>query len=796
MVDPKQQLHVIGKPLPRVEDKRHLAGQSRFVADVAHHDCVEVAFLRSGIAFGALRDVHIPDEIDPESVWTADRLSAYAVDILARLHRPQFQESPWPLLARKRVRFVGEAIAAVCASSREEAEDNVALLRPVIDEFSAITDCWGELDVPQRPIHECLDSNVVMRTSRDIGDMSVFENTELRTLTRRFSMARVQASPLEGRGCYCYIDKSTGELVVYASHQRPHLLRTFLAQHIKGVLEADIRVIVPDVGGGFGGKSNLYPEEIIVAALTVATGKPHRWIEDRYEHLVASNHARQHEHEITAYFDGTGRIHGIKGLFVVDSGAYSASTSTGAIEANMAANVMLGPYDINNYKYEAIGVFTNKSPVGPFRGVGRPAACFAMERIIDEIAHELSLDPLEVRERNLVRQDMFPYTTATGLYYDSGNYEKAIKLAREHAASSVFSRSTDTRRELAEASQRYRDGVGYAMYVEQAAHGSVEWHRRGSPLVYGHESARATVTPDGVLVIDVGTLSHGQGHFTSMAQIASEETGVPVDSIRIRQGDTSRSAYGMGSVASRSIVMAGGAVAVTCRALMDKVTSIAAVLVQCEQSELTREGSTFIAPSGMRTDFAEVARVALVELHRLPKTIDPGISVERAYRPEVETGTFSYGLHIANVRVDTYTGIVNVTRYTVVEDCGTVINPLIVDGQVRGGVAQGIGQALFEEMRYSDTGQPETVTFADYRIPSSVEIPPIEIVHMNTPSPFSEFGMKGMGEGGAVGPPAAIANGVRHALRDLNIPVNETPIRPEDLLAQILRAKKGNEVNA
>jgi carbon-monoxide dehydrogenase large subunit len=444
----------------------------------------------------------------------------------------------------------------------------------------------------------------------------------------------------------------------------------------------------------------------------------------------------------------------------------------------MAASVMLGPYDIRNYQSEAIGVFTNKSPVGPFRGVGRPAACFAMERILDEVAHELRRDPIEIRRLNAIRPDQFPYTTATGLYYDSGDYLAALNAAELHAR--AWSPVAET--------ERYRHAIGFAMYVEQAAHGAVEWQRRGSPTVYGHEAARATLTPDGSLIIDVGTLSHGQGHQTSLAQIAAEVSGLPLSEIRIRQGDTGRTPYGMGTVASRSIVMAGGAVTAACRLLKDKARRIAASVHGCTEREVTQDGVSFWGPNGQSIDYAAIARLAVIELHRLPRDIPAGMSVEGIYRPEVETGTFSYGVHAARVRVDLWTGLVRVTDYAVVEDCGTLVNPLIVDGQIRGGVAQGIGQALYEEMRYTEDGQPTTVTFGDYTVASAMEVPRIEVIHQCTPSPFSEFGIKGMGEGGCVGPPAAIANAVRKALVDRHVTVDRTPIRPDDLLGQLLAA--------
>jgi carbon-monoxide dehydrogenase large subunit len=501
---------------------------------------------------------------------------------------------------------------------------------------------------------------------------------------------------------------------------------------------------------------------------------------------VAANHSREHQHEIQAWFDETGRIHAVRAQILVDAGAYSAKTSTGAIEANMAANVLLGPYDIRNYQSEAISFYTNKSPLGPFRGVGRPAGCFAMERIIDEVAHELSMSPEEVRRRNLIPSEAFPYTTATGLLYDSGDYLAALNAAQEHA----------DKWPKCEGDDRYAYGIGYAMYVEQTAHGAVEWQRRGSATVYGHEAARATLTPKGELILDVGTLSHGQGHHTSLAQIAAHVTGIPIDKIRLRQGDTGRAPYGLGTVASRSIVMAGGAVTRASKLLLDKSRKVAAAVLCCDDADLSHDGQCFTGPDGREIDYAEIARLSVVELHRLPKDIPAGMSVEGIYRPEVETGTFSYGAHVAHVRVDLETGVVKVLNFAVVEDCGTVVNPLILDGQVRGGVAQGIGQALYEAMSYSADGQPTTVTFGDYAVPSSWEVPTIDIIHQCTPSPFSEFGIKGVGEGGCIAPPAAIANAVRKALLSKGVAVNSTPISPDDLLGQLLENASAREVGA
>ncbi|OZI45564.1 xanthine dehydrogenase family protein molybdopterin-binding subunit [Bordetella genomosp. 4] len=774
---------MIGQRVARREDARHLAGAAAFIADLNAPGCLEIAFVRSPVAHGILKGVDIAPDVPIDMVRHAEHF-AHLPPIRANLLRDGYNGAPYPLLATGKVRFVGEPIALVMAPTRAQAEQWAEQIGPRIEALPAVVDARDEWEHPTIPLHEDLSSNLIMRTQRSVGefDRVVLEagTSGLQHVTRDFKMARVLASPLEGRGVMALRDKATGAIHLHLSTQRPHLIRSFVAEQIPALRESDLRVIVPDVGGGFGTKSNLYPEEVLLTALAMELDHPVRWIEDRYEHFVASNHARQHDQRITAYFDGDGRIHAVDATFIVDGGAYCAKTSTGAIEANMAANIMLGPYDIQHYRYEAISLYTNKSPMGPYRGVGRPGGCFAMERIMDEVAHELGMDPVETRRRNLIPSSAMPYVTATGLHYDSGDYLEAVNAAEQRVLE----------RWNRDAPPGRRAGIGYAMLVEQAGHGSVEWFRRGSPTVYGHEAARATLNGDGTLEIDVGTLAHGQGHATSYAQIASELTTLPLDAIRIRQGDTAATPYGMGTVASRSLVMGGGAVAQACRMIVDKARRIAAANLSDTADALRLENGVLHGAQGQLT-LAEIALITSVQIHKLPKDIEPGMSVQAFYRPSVETGTFSYAVHAARVEVDEDTGFVDITDYLVVEDCGTVVNPLIVDGQIMGGVAQGIGQALYEAMRYNADGQPETVTFGDYALPSAMEVPRIDIIHLHTPSPFSAFGVKGMGEGGSVPPPAAIANAVRDALLAEDIAVNCTPITPDYLLDQILARTEG-----
>ncbi|HYG43017.1 MAG TPA: xanthine dehydrogenase family protein molybdopterin-binding subunit, partial [Bordetella sp.] len=609
-----QHRQTIGQRVPRREDARHLAGATAFIADLNAPDCLEIAFVRSSVAHGVLKGVDIGPDVPADMVRHAEHF-AHLPPIRGKLLREGFNGAPYPLLASGKVRFVGEPIALVMAPTRAQAEQWAEQVVPRIEALPAVVDARAEWEHPTVALHQDLQSNLIMCSQRSLGEFDRIARQAaslgLRQTTRSFKMARVLACPLEGRGVLALRDKASGAIHLHLSTQRPHLIRSFVAEQLPDLRESDLRVIVPDVGGGFGSKSNLYPEEVLLTALAMELDRPVRWIEDRYEHFVASNHSRQHDQRITAYFDRDGRIHAIDASFIVDGGAYCAKTSTGAIEANMAANVMLGPYDIRHYRYEAISIYTNKSPMGPYRGVGRPGGCFAMERMIDEVAHELGMDPMETRRRNLISGSAMPYVTATGLHYDSGDYLVAVNAAEQRV------RERWTRK----ARPGRKVGIGYAMLVEQAGHGSVEWFRRGSPTVYGHEAARATLNGDGTLEIDVGTLAHGQGHATSYAQIAAAITTLPLEAIRIRQGDTAATPYGMGTVASRSIVMGGGAVTQACHMIVDKARRIAAADMG-DAPEALRLADGVLHGAQDKLSLAEIALITSVQIHRLPKEIE------------------------------------------------------------------------------------------------------------------------------------------------------------------------------
>jgi carbon-monoxide dehydrogenase large subunit len=508
-----------------------------------------------------------------------------------------------------------------------------------------------------------------------------------------------------------------------------------------------------------------------------------RWVEDRGEHLLTAAHTRDHHYKITAYADGDGRVLGIDAEIIVDAGAYGLWPQGPYNEAAMAARNLPGPYTIPHYRARAITAATNKAPLGPFRGVGRPGACFAIERTIDEVARAVGRDPAEVRQLNMVRPDQMPFTAIGGMSFDNGDYPQSVRLCAEL----LDEKGVRARQQQGEPDGRLV-GIGYASFAEQTAHGAAEFVSRGATIVPGFESCTARILPDGSLVLTVGIQSHGQGLETTLSQIAHHELGIDPARIAVRHGDTETTAFGFGTFASRSMVMSGGAVARASRILRDKLCRIGAHLLQCDAALVHCEGGVVKGPQGSVT-IAEIARVAHLRMDGLPPGEDPLLDATATYEPSIGTGVFSYATHGAVVAVDPETGFVELLDFAVAEDCGTMVNPMIVEGQIRGGVVQGIGTALYEEIPYDEAGQPLAGTLADYLMPGAAEMPAIKIGHLHTPATATEYGMKGMGEGGAVAPPAAIANAVRDALAAIGAEVNETPITPRRVIAAIETAR-------
>ncbi|MGH9231033.1 MAG: xanthine dehydrogenase family protein molybdopterin-binding subunit, partial [Acidimicrobiales bacterium] len=601
-------------------------------------------------------------------------------------------------------------------------------------------------------------------------------------LSLRLEMARHSGMPMETRGCVAEWDARLGRLVVHCSTQAPYLLRTGLAEVLR-LPEHQVQVVSPDVGGGFGVKHPMYPEEIACSLLAMRLHRPVKWIEDRREHMLASSHSREHYHDVEVGFDEDGVVRALKARIVVDCGAYSLWPLTASMDAGMAMGILPGPYRIRNYWVDAVSVATNKCPLGAYRGVSRPAACFTIERTMDAVAEHVGVDGAEVRRRNLVRAEEFPYTSVTGMVYDSGSFVEALDAALDHAD---YDALRDEQRRARE--QGRYIGIGVATYTEQTAHTWEEFKKRGIPITFGFETSSVEIAPTGHVTVHISAHSHGQGLETTVAQVAAETLGVDLDVVRVAFGDTSQLPYGMGTFASRSAVLCGGSTQLAAADVRHQLERIAAHLLEAAPQDIVIEaGRAHVR--GYRASGIDVADIARATYHTpqlLPAGEQPMLMSTRTYDAAPGVGTFSNAALVAVVEVDVPTGAVSIHKLVVVEDCGRMINPMIVDGQIRGGVAQGLGSALFEEYVYDETGQPRTTTFMDYLVPGSTEVPPMEIHHLETPSPFTVWGIKGMGEGGAISPGALIAAAVEDAIRPLTpARVHTLPVRPDRVRAWI-----------
>ena len=770
----------VGASLRRKEDARHLRGRGQFVADVKFAGTQDVAFVRSPHAHARITGLTLPPNAAGR-IFTARELPRLT-DMRAVPQVSGFKVSGYPPLATQKVRYVGECIAACIAPTRAEAEDLAASVSVDYEVLPAIVDAAEALTKTASLLHEGWSNNLFIERVFQDGNIDEAARAAEVVVQRTYRMNRHVAVPLEGRAVLAHCDHRLDELVVYNSTQVPHIIRLGLSE-VLGLEERRIRVIAPDVGGGFGSKARLSPEEVVIAALALAVDHPVRWIEDRTEHFLASTHTHDHQYRVTAYADKRGKMLGIDVELIVDGGAYAMWPNGPFLETGMAARNLPGPYNIRSYRVKTATVATNKSPIGPYRGVGRPGACFAIERTIDEVARAVGRDPAQVRMENMVTAAQMPYTTIANLKFDNGDYPAAVKLA----ADAIDLAAVRARQTKGEPDGRLI-GVGFACYSEQTGHGCGEWVSRGSPFIPGYESCTAQLMPDGTLILLVGIQSHGQGLETTLAQIAHQELGIDPGKISVRHGDTGVSPFGMGTIASRSIVMAGGAVAHTTRLLREKILKIGAHLLQSDVADVHLSGGKVVG-SGGSVDITEIARVAHLRMEALPRGVEPLLNITSTYQPGIDTGVYSYATHAAVVAVDPATGMVELLDFAVAEDCGTMINPMIVEGQVRGGVVQGIGTALYEEIPYNEQGQPLVGTLADYLVPCAAELPAIKLVHLHTPTPYTEYGVKGMGEGGAIAPPAAIANAVRDALAPLGAEVNETPLTPRRVLAAIQQAQ-------
>jgi carbon-monoxide dehydrogenase large subunit len=759
----------VGRSLRRLEDRALVHGAGCFTADLPTD--LHMRFVRSPVASGRLKHVTIPDDVRG---FLATDLSGLG-RIKPMLHRPDYVAVEQPLLADGVVRFVGEPIAAVIAPTAAEAEDHVETTFWDIEECEAVVDCHAALAATAPRVHDWTPHNILVEGRVDTPGFDAAFAAAAHVVEIETRSRRQHALPMETRGAHAAFDRRTGRVTLTCSTQSPHVMRTAIAELLR-MPEADLRVVAPDVGGGFGQKMMLPPEYALVVHAARKLKRSVAWIEDRRENLIASFHARDMHVRLKAAFALDGKLLAIDAEILSNVGAYSGFPITCGVEALMGMAELPGPYDVQQYRCVSRGVATNTCPMAPYRGVSRPVITFTMERLMDTAAAKLGIDPVDIRRRNLI--DAFPYKSATGLLFDEATYREVMEIAvRELPLSKLRARQTELRK-----AGRYL-GIGFSTFSERTGYGTPAFAARGMESTPGYEIVDIAMDPSGNVTARIGAFPHGQGLKTTLAQIIADELAVTPEQVTVVAGDTDQTPYGWGSFASRSLVISGGACLVGARKLKAKLVRIAAHLMKVAPEDVTLEpGFAKSRATNQAIPIPEIARTAYHKAHLLYGVADAGLAEQGFYDPP---GTFSNACHVAVVEVDIETGGVKVERFMVVEDAGRLINPMIVDGQIHGGVAQGIANALLEEIVYDGQGNILTATLADFLPPTMSEIPRFELHHIETYSDATITKAKGIGEGGAIGAPAAIVNAISDALSPFGISFYELPVTPQRIRAAL-----------
>lgn len=763
---------LVGSRVARTGDARLLRGEGRFVADIVRRDMVHAHILRSTFAAARLASVDASPAVDAGADFVLHALEQHGLAPLPCVWlQPGQRQVEYPVL-EPCVRYVGQPIGIVVADSRAAAEDLAEL---VTIEYDPAGDIVRDAD------HALADGAPLVRPELATNVCVEFERgdpwSEVRPLVegaahvirRRFRIQRVAGNPMETRGVVAEWDAAFQRLTVWTSTQSVHHAREHLSVSV-GLRADQIRVIAPDVGGAFGSKEHLYPDEVLVCAAAIRLGRPVKWIEDRYEHFTATLHSRDQTHDAVLALDSDGRFLALWSDIVHDLGAHPSNVGSGP--AQVASSMLQGPYRVERAGTHARSVLTNRTPTGAYRGFGMQQAAWVRERLVDEAARQLGLDPVELRRRNMLTADELPFTTRFQQTYDSGDYIAALDETRALVESG---------REPAPADGRRR-GVGYASHVEFTGLGPSVIQQLVGFHLNGFETSVVRLERDGTVTALTGGSLMGQGLETALAQLAADQMGVAVDGVRIVAGDSDVVPYSSaGSIASRSTVVAGGALVQSAGQLRSKVLDIAGHRLEADVGDLVLDaGSVHVRGTPMKSlSLAEIAETAWLGWD-LPEGTPPGLEESATYDPP--DITYSYAIHAAQVAVDADTGVVEVERYVVVHDCGVVVNPMIAEGQLQGGVAQGLGIATLEELVYDHDGQPSVSTYLDYLLPLSSDVPDLEIGHRETPSPHTPGGMKGLGEGGVIPAPAAVGNAIAAALPEIAGRLLDTPMSPSRLV--------------
>jgi len=774
-------------PARRNEDPRLLRGMGAYVDDIDPPGVLHAAILRS--PFGHARFSSIDTAAaralpGVHAVYTAADLGAFNQPAPLVVPHPNLTHGRTQRpLAEGKVCFIGEAVAMVVAEDRYIAEDAVGLIEVEWEPLPAVVDFRHASDAGMPLVHADVPNNIAAQFVQTVGDPANAFLRAAHVFQENVYIERSCGSPIEARGVVAVWDTRTEKLTVWDATQAPLTIKNGLANML-GLAEFNVEVIAPDVGGGFGTKINLFfPEEVLVPWAAIQLNRPVKWTEDRREHFIAANQERGQLHTARVAVDAEGHIVGLESAFLHDTGAY---TPYGMIVPIITATQLPGPYKVPNYRSEFTVVYTNTNCVSPYRGAGRPHACFVMERLIDRIARELGLEPNEVRRRNFVQPDEFPWDVGLPFQdgaptrYDSGNYPAALDLAERMINVPSFR----AEQQAARAEGRYL-GLGFAAYVEGTGIGP-------------YEGAHVRIEPSGRVLAATGLTSQGQGHYTSFAQIVAAELGCDVADVSVITGDTSRFNWGAGTYASRALVTAGNAIGIAARSVREKALALASELLEASPSDLElvngrvrvrgvpeREltlGALATAANPIRYAYGKEASQAALQLVKpregavLAPGEQPGLEAFGFFAPD--RATWASGQHAAIVEVLPATGDIRFLRYVVVHDCGVVINPTIVEGQIQGGVAQGIGGAFYERLHFDDSGQLLNASFMDFLMPTAAEVPEIEIAHIETPSPLNPLGVKGVGEAGTIPVAPLLAEAIEDALAPFGVRIREMPLSP------------------
>jgi aerobic carbon-monoxide dehydrogenase large subunit len=780
---------IIGARIKRTEDPRLLTGLGAYTDDRQMARVLHAAFRRSDQSHARIRAIDCtaaraaPGVI---AVFTAEDLTDQVKPLVATSRMKNYFATPILPLARGKVRYVGEPVVGIVAQNRYQAEDALELVTIDYEPLPVVIDPEQAVKDGAPLLYEEAGSNVLVSREFKRGDIEAAFATAPVRIAGRFRMHRKTPVAIEPRACVAEYDAGRQALTLYSATQVPGIVRDALAQALD-IPGHQVRVVAHDVGGGFGGKGSLYPEEIFVCAAARGLSRSIKWTADRMEDLLATSQGFDEIVDAEIALDGEGHITALRADVIGDIGAYSIYPWTAALEPIQVVSFLPGPYRIANYQGRVRGTATSKAPLGPYRGVGRPISTFVMERLIDMAAAKLGLDPREMRLRNLVSDDELPYKVVSGIVWDKSGFQECLNAA----CAAIGYDDLRAAQKKARAAGRW-SGIGIASYAELTGIGSRISVAPGMPINTGTETAIVRVDATGAVTAAFGIASHGQGLETTLAQIVAEHLGVRVEDIRIVHGDSAAVSGGTGTYASRSLVLAGGAATLAAQAVREKVLNAASHLLETAAADLVADdGKITVAGTDRTITFREVARAVYSEIGRLPAEARDELAATKTYDPVF--GTTTSATHIAAIEIDPETYEIRIDHFAVAEDCGKIVNPLIVDGQVQGGVAQGIGAALYEEVIYDEQGQMQTASLVDYLVPSACEIPPMKLVHLESYSPTTLGGFRGMGEGGTIGAPAAIANAVADALAPLGIEINELPVTPERLFRLIETARSKNK---